>query len=161
MCKCTHRLSGHELPRMPQLSFHICMGIPNLASISCGMLIRSKSLLHDQQYLASKRHCCKHEAFVTCLYILVPSLAFPAHLISRCRNGNGSWMLQSLRRRMRPGQRPPSRFQAEAAESLARPAPDLPQAADGVDSNLASLVTSWDPLELSSVMRQVGTDRPC
>lgn len=67
--------------------------------------------------------------------------------------------LQSLRRRMRPGQRPPSRFQAEAAESQAQADSEPPQLADtsAADAaNLASLVAAWDPLELSSMMRQVS-----
>lgn len=60
---------------------------------------------------------------------------------------------------MRPGQRPPSRFQAEAAESQAQAASEPPQVADvgaGDNANLTSLVAAWDPLELSSMMRQVG-----
>lgn len=60
---------------------------------------------------------------------------------------------------MRPGQRPPSRFQAEAAESQAQAAAGPPQAA-GADvadnNNPTSLVAAWDPLELSSMMRQVS-----
>lgn len=60
---------------------------------------------------------------------------------------------------MRLGQRPPSRFQAEAAESQAQAGSEPPQAADadaGDDANPTSLVAAWDPLELSSVMRQVS-----
>lgn len=62
---------------------------------------------------------------------------------------------------MRPGQRPPSRFQAEAAESQAQAGVVPPQAADadvdgGDNNDPSSLVAAWDPLELSSMMRQVG-----
>ena len=62
---------------------------------------------------------------------------------------------------MRLGQRPPSRFQAEAAETQAQAqaGSEPPQAADGDagdNDNPTSLVAAWDPLELSSMMRQVG-----
>ena len=62
---------------------------------------------------------------------------------------------------MRLGQRPPSRFQAEAAESQAQAGSEPPQPADvdaGDHDNPTSLVAAWDPLKLSSLMRQVGLD---
>lgn len=72
--------------------------------------------------------------------------------------------LQSLRRRIRPGQRPPSRFQAEAAESQAQGDSEPPQVADtdaAEAANPTSLVAAWDPLELSSMMRQVSPAVHC
>ena len=59
---------------------------------------------------------------------------------------------------MRPGQRPPSRFQAEAAASQPQAGSEPPQADvnAGDSDNPTSLVAAWDPLELSAMMRQVS-----
>ena len=68
-------------------------------------------------------------------------------------------VVQSARRRMRPGQRPLSRFQAEAAESQAQGVPDSSQPA-GVSAadndSIPNLLAAWDVLELSTVLRQVS-----
>ena len=60
---------------------------------------------------------------------------------------------------MRAGHRPPSRFQAEAAETQPQAGSEPPRAASvdaGDSDNPTSLVAAWDPLELSSMIRQVG-----
>lgn len=69
--------------------------------------------------------------------------------------------LQALRRRMRQGQRPPSRFQAQSVESQMQAGPDLFQAAlpdgDGdADSDIAmsSSLAAWDLPDLLALLKQ-------
>ncbi|KAL0036723.1 hypothetical protein WJX79_007552 [Trebouxia sp. C0005] len=69
----------------------------------------------------------------------------------------------ALRRRMRQGQRPPSRFQAQSVESQMQAGPDLFQAAlpdgDGdADSDIAmsSSLAAWDLPDLLALLKQVA-----
>ena len=99
------------------------------------------------------------------MHCLVLSLCLPC---CHAQNAHITLLLccfaQSLRRRMRPGQRPPSRFQAEAADlTQAQAAPHQFASADVTTAdntvNITCLIEAWDPLELASMMRQVSAPR--
>ena len=69
--------------------------------------------------------------------------------------------LQALRRRMRQGQRPPSRFQTQSVESQAQAGPDTSQAAppDGdddaaSDTAMRSSLAAWELPDLLALLKQ-------
>ncbi len=69
--------------------------------------------------------------------------------------------LQAVRRRMRQGQRPPSRFQAQSVESQVQAGPDLSQAAppdgDGdaaSDTAMSSSLAAWELPDLLALLKQ-------
>ena len=69
--------------------------------------------------------------------------------------------LQAVRRRMRQGQRPPSRFQAQSLESQVQASPDMSQAApldgDGDaagDTAMSSSLAAWESPDLLALLKQ-------
>ncbi len=69
--------------------------------------------------------------------------------------------LQAVRRRMRQGQRPPSRFQAQSVESQVQASPDTSQAAhpdgDGDAANdtaMSSSLVAWELPDVLALLKQ-------